>query len=788
MYTQCPECESVFEISPEHLGAASGMVRCGVCGTTFNALRRLSEEAPIATTPVEAASDDVAQSDVDAPIRPERAADEQATTDSGAVAATEHDQERRADDEGLEKERHPDAEHAVDPEIIADTNQSMSNDPADTDVGDAPSSAAGEVSAPRSPSTGDSTDSIIDDDIDDDVDDDIGDGMIEDLDDQFDEPTYADDTPRFADTPDAQSDAEATTQETAQLAIDETNEESASDTTSDAPSPTRVTEITADADGVINPDDLFSTSMVLDEWDIEEGEQDLEALLADESLLDDGAQTDTVDTEVSADAVSDTEQREGDDPPSSPEPAHATTREDNTDEEEAVDPVTQDAADTIEADDPATQDAADTIDSDDPATQDAADTIEADERDTASEQDGDADATYAKEPDENETDQYAPDEHTEPTPTSRSEDKEFSAKGDQVEDDNHVESSDDPALTESPAEDGDDSNNEIEPESDDAEAAVNREDDPSPDDDAGAMESDDQDLDHVDVDDPNDNEAEREADETEEEEEEEENELDRDFDQEREQDDEQGDLSAPLTDDGDVAHDTPADHDVEDEAAELEQDPSAMDDAAAILVDGADGRFEGDYADDVDDADLKDLGDYLAPKKSVMRRVGESTAVALLLGGLAGQYVHTHRAELATHPKAGDTVQALYSAFGAPIKADWSVSDYRVARHTIVPDGEDPTVLLARATVVNNTEHERPLPLVRLKLNNRWGDAIFGRVFAPEEYLTAPPPDRLAGGGRLEISLDLVHPEQGEEIGYNFDICLETADGPDCGPEDVFAP
>ncbi len=47
MYTQCPDCTSVYEISSEHLGAAGGMVRCGVCDTTFNALRRLSETAPL---------------------------------------------------------------------------------------------------------------------------------------------------------------------------------------------------------------------------------------------------------------------------------------------------------------------------------------------------------------------------------------------------------------------------------------------------------------------------------------------------------------------------------------------------------------------------------------------------------------------------------------------------------------------------------------------------------------------------------------------------------------------
>jgi len=46
MYTQCPQCKTVFEISAEHLKAASGDVRCGQCLHIFNALNQLSEDVP----------------------------------------------------------------------------------------------------------------------------------------------------------------------------------------------------------------------------------------------------------------------------------------------------------------------------------------------------------------------------------------------------------------------------------------------------------------------------------------------------------------------------------------------------------------------------------------------------------------------------------------------------------------------------------------------------------------------------------------------------------------------
>jgi predicted Zn finger-like uncharacterized protein len=45
VYTQCPDCATVFRVTAEALKAAQGDVRCGVCSTTFNALENLSEQA-----------------------------------------------------------------------------------------------------------------------------------------------------------------------------------------------------------------------------------------------------------------------------------------------------------------------------------------------------------------------------------------------------------------------------------------------------------------------------------------------------------------------------------------------------------------------------------------------------------------------------------------------------------------------------------------------------------------------------------------------------------------------
>jgi len=51
MYTNCPECGTVFRISANELRVAEGHVRCGHCSATFNAIPTLADELPPTGTP-----------------------------------------------------------------------------------------------------------------------------------------------------------------------------------------------------------------------------------------------------------------------------------------------------------------------------------------------------------------------------------------------------------------------------------------------------------------------------------------------------------------------------------------------------------------------------------------------------------------------------------------------------------------------------------------------------------------------------------------------------------------
>ncbi|MGQ0384326.1 MAG: zinc-ribbon and DUF3426 domain-containing protein [Gammaproteobacteria bacterium] len=105
MYTQCPDCATIFRLSAEVLRAAQGEVRCGVCATSFNAIENLSEQ-PLKPAPDDAASPPPDDSmtveelpggeDIELSSANEDAAAPAAELDPAAVAATLSEREDTA--------------------------------------------------------------------------------------------------------------------------------------------------------------------------------------------------------------------------------------------------------------------------------------------------------------------------------------------------------------------------------------------------------------------------------------------------------------------------------------------------------------------------------------------------------------------------------------------------------------------------------------------------------------------------------------------------------------------
>ncbi|MBI3574103.1 MAG: DUF3426 domain-containing protein [Gammaproteobacteria bacterium] len=64
LHTRCPQCQTIFHVTPAQLEARAGLVRCGICAGAFQADRNLIETLPNNRNPARAsATDEIARTD-----------------------------------------------------------------------------------------------------------------------------------------------------------------------------------------------------------------------------------------------------------------------------------------------------------------------------------------------------------------------------------------------------------------------------------------------------------------------------------------------------------------------------------------------------------------------------------------------------------------------------------------------------------------------------------------------------------------------------------------------------
>lgn len=148
------------------------------------------------------------------------------------------------------------------------------------------------------------------------------------------------------------------------------------------------------------------------------------------------------------------------------------------------------------------------------------------------------------------------------------------------------------------------------------------------------------------------------------------------------------------------------------------------------------------------------------------------------------QVVHHYRATLARHPQIGAPLQSIYGALGLTLRPDWNLHAYEVRQWGVVADPAQPGTLKVRASVKNLADFPQPYPLLKLVLEDRWGDQVRAREFDPSEYLdpTAAPDRMLAPAQQSNASIAIVDPGPDAE-GFRFDVCLRGARGPVCAAD-----
>ena len=159
---------------------------------------------------------------------------------------------------------------------------------------------------------------------------------------------------------------------------------------------------------------------------------------------------------------------------------------------------------------------------------------------------------------------------------------------------------------------------------------------------------------------------------------------------------------------------------------------------------------------------------------SILKLPKRTIAIAaLLVVALGTQLVHYNRDSIARHPSWGPRIQGIYSTLGSELYPNWSLESYRITGSEAVAGRTDKSALDIIANVTIAGDEAVSLPLVRIALQDRWGNAVASRVFKPNEYLGdfAAWPERLSPGTTIPVEISVADPGT-DAHGYIIDICL----------------
>lgn len=171
--------------------------------------------------------------------------------------------------------------------------------------------------------------------------------------------------------------------------------------------------------------------------------------------------------------------------------------------------------------------------------------------------------------------------------------------------------------------------------------------------------------------------------------------------------------------------------------------------------------------------------DAFAPASRASRaRLAWTAAAAALALILALQIVNHYRDRLATEPSLLGPLSRVYSALGIALVPHWDVRSYDVHQLGATIAGSDPQELVVRASVKNTARKPLPMPLLRVILQDRFGNNIAARDVRPHAYLpeSVPPTAFIPAGGRVDATVVLVDPGP-RATGFEIDACLARSDG-----------
>jgi predicted Zn finger-like uncharacterized protein len=181
-----------------------------------------------------------------------------------------------------------------------------------------------------------------------------------------------------------------------------------------------------------------------------------------------------------------------------------------------------------------------------------------------------------------------------------------------------------------------------------------------------------------------------------------------------------------------------------------------------------------------------DTGDFLPVEPAAEPAAARSTRLwaagaALLTLVLLAQIIDHQRDTLAADPRFGHALTALYAALGVTLTPRWDLRAYDVRQLGATVDPGTAGAITVRASIRNAGQRPQPLPLLRVTLQDRFGNRLASRDVPPRDYLprSAQPTALLSRDQRIDAELAFVDPGA-NAVGFELDACLPVRGGIAC--------
>jgi predicted Zn finger-like uncharacterized protein len=164
----------------------------------------------------------------------------------------------------------------------------------------------------------------------------------------------------------------------------------------------------------------------------------------------------------------------------------------------------------------------------------------------------------------------------------------------------------------------------------------------------------------------------------------------------------------------------------------------------------------------------------LRPRAGLGWKVGAGALTIVL----ALQIVNHYRDALAANPALRGPLSTVYSTLGVKLAPRWNIHAYDVRQLGASVSGAAAGEIIVRASVKNSAGSAQPLPLLRVTLQDRFGNRIAARDVPPGDYLpsSVAASSLLAAGSRVDATMVFVDPGP-QAVGFEIDACLRQRGG-----------